>query len=160
MRGFLSREIAELSYADFQNTINLNLGAPIFLTKMILPKMTKNGIVINISSISSVMAYRQFYVYGASKAGIDRFTTTLAKECTNLKIIGILPGPVDTLMLRKANNRIDQSVVMQTNDISDVVLRAAKGEFNSGDLIAVLNNQTLEWWKNRDKYIVVNVDKE
>jgi NAD(P)-dependent dehydrogenase (short-subunit alcohol dehydrogenase family) len=38
----------------------------------------------------------EYGVYASSKAGLDRFTTTLAKERKDLRVIGILPSATDT----------------------------------------------------------------
>lgn len=100
-------------------------------------------------------------MYAATKAGIDRFTTTLAKERKDLKILDILPSATDTPANRSIlGDAEDYSKFLTPDQISGVVMRSVNGEFNSGDLIVVNNTNFGEMWKGRDEYQVINIDKD
>jgi NAD(P)-dependent dehydrogenase (short-subunit alcohol dehydrogenase family) len=153
--------IKDLEIDDFENIFNLNLKTPIMLTKLLLPGMSSGSVVINISSDVSCMGLPGYTVYAASKASINRFTTTLAKEKKDVKVIGILPSMVDTPLLRSGRGvNFDYSKVLKSEDIAKIVGRVLDGEFKSGDLIVATNNHMLKWWKDRDKHQVFNVDNQ
>ena len=141
-------------------TINLNLKAPVYLTSLLLPRLPSGSQVINISSIMGRYTEPEYGVYSASKAGIDRFTTTLAKERKDLKIIAISPGPTDTPANRNVlGGTEDYSKYITPDQVADVVVQAVNGKFKSGDLIIVNNTNFWNAWDNRDRYKVINVDK-
>jgi NAD(P)-dependent dehydrogenase (short-subunit alcohol dehydrogenase family) len=151
--------LKDITLKHLERTINLNLKAPIYLTSLLLPRMYAGSMIINISSIMSQYTEPEYGVYTATKAGIDRFTTTLAKERKDLKVIGILPSATDT----SANRNIlgeseDYSKYLKPDDIAGIVVRAVNGEFESGDLIVINNTEFRGMWENRDKYKVINID--
>jgi NAD(P)-dependent dehydrogenase (short-subunit alcohol dehydrogenase family) len=86
---------------DFQT--NLNLRAPVFLTKHALPLMGQGGSVIFTSSVSGLIASRNSPVYAALKAGVIGFMRCIAAigGPEGIRANAICPGAVDTPMLEK-----------------------------------------------------------
>ncbi len=68
-----------LEWQEVYNTLQVNLVAPLFLTRLVLPGMLAQGRghIVNISSIAgrSALAYEE--TYSASKAGLFGFTASL-----------------------------------------------------------------------------------
>lgn len=152
--------IKDVTPAHLDKIINLNLKAPVMLTVLLLPRIQSGSQIINISSIMSRFTDPEYGVYAATKAGVDRFTTTLAKERKDLRVIGILPAATDT----SANRNVlgedeDYSKYLTPDEVAGVVQRVVNGEYESGDLIVVNNTEFWGMWENRDKYKTINVDK-
>lgn len=61
----------------------------------------KDGVIINISSVSSVMALAGQSVYSATKGAINSMTATLAKELApyGIRVNAIAPGFIETDMI-------------------------------------------------------------
>lgn len=61
----------------------------------------KEGVIINISSVSSVMALAGQSVYSATKGAINSMTATLAKELApyGIRVNAIAPGFIETDMI-------------------------------------------------------------
>lgn len=61
----------------------------------------KNGTIINISSVSSVMALAGQSVYSATKGAINSMSATLAKELApyGIRVNAIAPGFIETDMI-------------------------------------------------------------
>ncbi len=61
----------------------------------------KSGMIINISSVSSVLAIPGQGVYSATKAAVNAMTATLAKELARygIRVNGIAPGFIQTDMM-------------------------------------------------------------
>ncbi len=80
----------------------LNLFAPIELTRALLPKMLsrKDGAIINISSVFGRVGGSCEVDYSAAKAGLIGFTKALAKEVgpTGIRVNCVCPGIIDTDM--------------------------------------------------------------
>jgi NAD(P)-dependent dehydrogenase (short-subunit alcohol dehydrogenase family) len=151
--------VKDITPEHFDKMISVNLRAPVLLTSSLLPRLDSGSVIINISSIMSRYTEPEYGVYASAKAGVDRFTTTLAKERKDLKVVGILPSATDTPANRNTyGDKEDYSTYLSPNEVASVVMRVVNGEFDSGNLIVINNTEFAEMWTNRDKYIVVDVD--
>jgi len=96
-----------MSDDDWDNVINTNLNGTFNLTKVFLKNMIKNrfGRIINISSISGLMGNPGQVNYSSSKAALNGFTRSLAKEVgsRNITVNCIAPGFIDTDMTSYLN---------------------------------------------------------
>ncbi len=86
---------------DFQ--VNLNLRAPVFLTKLALPLMGEGSSIIFTSSVSGLIASRNSPVYAALKAGVIGYMRCIAAigGADGIRANAICPGAVETPMLEK-----------------------------------------------------------
>ena len=80
--------LALFSDEDSDTVIDLNLKATIHLTKRVVRNMLNHdgGCIVNISSIVGLTGYRGLTVYSATKAALDGFTRSLARELGSRKI--------------------------------------------------------------------------
>ncbi|MCC6211127.1 MAG: SDR family oxidoreductase, partial [Burkholderiales bacterium] len=71
----------EISEADWDDTLRINLEAPFFLAQRLAPAMIARGWgrIINIASMQSVRAFGNSGPYGASKGGIAQLTRAQAE---------------------------------------------------------------------------------
>jgi 3-oxoacyl-[acyl-carrier protein] reductase len=98
--------IGALKDADINQwirNIQINLIGTMLCSKAALPYMLKKkkGVIINFSGGGAASARKNFSAYASSKAGVVRFTETLAKELreSGIRVNVIAPGAVDTRML-------------------------------------------------------------
>lgn len=93
--GFL-----EITKEDFEKTMGLNLQAPIYLTKLVIPEMQakKDGVIIYLASIAGVRGNKNLGLYGVSKAGLIEVARNLAVEFGphNIRVNSISPGMINT----------------------------------------------------------------
>ncbi|XP_022200477.2 D-beta-hydroxybutyrate dehydrogenase, mitochondrial [Nilaparvata lugens] len=78
-----------------RNQIEVNLLAPIYLTKSFMPLLRKHkGRVINVSSHCALEALPGLSSYCASKAGLQAFNNSLRVECAKfgVGVISLVPG--------------------------------------------------------------------
>jgi short-subunit dehydrogenase len=76
---------AELSWASIQETIEVNLIAPMALTRLVLPEMLerKAGHIVNIASIAAKSGAPYAATYSGTKAGLAEWTRALRLELSN-----------------------------------------------------------------------------
>jgi NAD(P)-dependent dehydrogenase (short-subunit alcohol dehydrogenase family) len=91
---------ADISDADFEAVIDVNLKGVFFNMRAVLPIMIDGGggSIINIASVAAFRGSRGTGPYGASKAGIVALTrcTGLEYAARNVRVNAICPGFVDT----------------------------------------------------------------
>jgi len=84
--------------------INTNLLGTIYCCQLIAPLMLRNrrGSIINFSTIAVALGLRGESIYAASKAGVEGFTRSFAREMAdfNVQVNCIAPGPIDTGLLK------------------------------------------------------------
>lgn len=89
--------------------IQVNIVAPAVLTRLLLPAMLDRacGRIINISSISGAIPSQGIVLYGASKAFLDSFSTSLHRELrgSGVAVCAVRPGPVTSEFYARAANR-------------------------------------------------------
>ena len=87
-----------------QNLIQINLIGTIYCCQLFAPLMLrqKYGSFINFSTIAVSLALKGESVYVASKAGVEAFSRTFAREMAdfNIKVNCIAPGPIRTDLLK------------------------------------------------------------
>ncbi len=88
--------------SEISSTLRVNLESPIVLSKYVLRQMLRQreGRIVNISSIVARTGFSGLAVYAASKAGIEGFTRSLAREAgrANITVNAVAPGFVETAM--------------------------------------------------------------
>lgn len=92
-------------YRDL-DIINLNVIAPVYLTKLFVKDMIarKEGKILNLASIVSKNPSPLLAIYSATKAFIYSFSMTLRNELkdTGVTVTALLPGSTDTDFFDKA----------------------------------------------------------
>ena len=90
--------------ATVQKLIQTNLVGTIYCCQLFAPLMLRQrqGAFINFSTIAVALALRGESVYAASKAGVESFSRTFAREMAdfNVRVNCIAPGPIQTDLLR------------------------------------------------------------
>ena len=86
--------------------VRVNLGGCFLCCRAVLPGMIarRRGEIVNLSGGGAVSSRPWFTAYGAAKAGVVRFTETLAAEVSphGVRVNAVAPGEVRTDMAREA----------------------------------------------------------
>jgi 3-oxoacyl-[acyl-carrier protein] reductase len=100
-----------------QRIINTNLLGTIYCCQLIAPLMLRNkeGSIINFSTIAVALGLKGESVYAASKAGVEGFTRSFAREMAdfNVRVNCIAPGPIDTNLLKGVTTDQINKIVSQ-----------------------------------------------
>ncbi|MCH8248400.1 MAG: SDR family oxidoreductase [Proteobacteria bacterium] len=92
--------VEDIDASDLGNIINVNLKAPIMLSRIALPYLRESGggAIINVGSLAGRAPIPGSAAYAASKAGLRSFTYALGVELagSGIKLAVVSPGPIDT----------------------------------------------------------------
>lgn len=100
-----SKYFKESSLDDDMKTLKLNILALVGLTKALLPYFSKNGIILNISSVSAFIPQPKFAVYSASKSFVLSFSRSIRREFKDIRVSVLCPSIVDTEFIEKSDNK-------------------------------------------------------
>jgi 3-oxoacyl-[acyl-carrier protein] reductase len=113
--------VHELDPAAWDRLLAVNLRGPFLLSRALLPAMlaADSGRLLFISSVSGTIGCPRMAHYGASKWGLIGLSQALHEELrdTGLMALAILPGSVDTDMLKKTPFPPDMSAA----EVADVI---------------------------------------
>lgn len=94
--------LATQHVSDISRILRVNLEAAIILTKYACRSMliSRQGRIVNISSIIATTGFNGLSAYAATKAGLEGFTRSLARELgkINVTVNCVAPGFVETDM--------------------------------------------------------------
>jgi len=116
--------IEDISIEDWDQCLNINLRAPMILSKLCLPylKKHKESAIINMASVAGKMGFAYGGAYCASKHGLMGLTECLFEEVREqgVKVTAICPGFVQTEMV-SGSSRVDENKMIKADDIAKTV---------------------------------------
>ncbi len=103
---FRAAEFLDISEADWDAVIGVNLKGAFLVGQAVAREMTKTGggAIVNMSSVNGVMAIPTIASYNASKGGIDQLTRAMALGLVDhgIRVNAVAPGTIATELARKA----------------------------------------------------------
>jgi NAD(P)-dependent dehydrogenase (short-subunit alcohol dehydrogenase family) len=110
--------VGDLSDADLEETLAVNLVAPLRLCRCLAPRMAERGYgrIVNISSVWSIVSKPRRLTYTISKSGLNGLTRALAVELGphGVLVNAVAPGYVAT-ELTAQNNTPDELAAIVAN---------------------------------------------
>lgn len=105
----IAKPIVETSVDEWDAVMASNLRSVFLFAKLTYPlfKAAGGGAIVNVSSVHAVQTSANIAAYAASKGGLLALTRAMAIEFApdNIRVNAILPGAVDTPMLRAGLGR-------------------------------------------------------
>lgn len=125
---FLEKPVTEISLADWERVLRVNLTAAFLVTREVLPGMIarQHGQILNIASTASLQGYLHQAAYVASKHALLGFARALALEVRphNIHVHSLCPGGVKTDLLQGTylGRRLQGRPMIEPEDIAAMVL--------------------------------------
>jgi meso-butanediol dehydrogenase/(S,S)-butanediol dehydrogenase/diacetyl reductase len=156
------RSVADITLAEWDLMMALNMRAPLFLAQAALPHLQRRGggSIINVGSIEGLSANPLHAAYCASKAGIHGMTRAMAVDLgkNGIRCNAIAPGWIaselsenylesqpDAAGAREALNRLHPvGRVGQPTDVGDLAVFLASGRsgFLTGEIVVLDGGRT------------------
>lgn len=119
--------------------IDINLKGQIFLTKACLPllKNSDRSLIVNTNSDAGKTVRKELAVYNASKWGLEGFTGAMKEELkdSNISIINIYPGGINTSFFEKANSPRNQSKYLNPFVIAEIIKKNIELYFDEDTVV-------------------------
>jgi short-subunit dehydrogenase len=104
--GVRAGRLEDTSEAEIRAMIEVDLVAPILLTRAMLPvlRASGDGLVINVTSGIALVAAPFYATYAGVKAGLAKFGESLRREQKGegVHVMTVYPGATDTPMMRSS----------------------------------------------------------
>ena len=146
----LREPVEKITLDSWEKTIDINLSAPFFLARSMIPKMRQKGWgkIINLASLQSSRAFSNGLPYGASKGGIVSMTLPIARELARfgIRVCTIAPGLFETPMLQGLPEKAYNSLIETTlypkrlgfpNEYAKLVIAIYKNNMLNGETIRI-----------------------
>ena len=140
----ITRGIDDLSEADFDQTIAINLKSVFLCTQAVLPMMRARrwGRIVNISSGAARGAGSIGPHYNASKAGIEGLTRGYAARLVKegITVNAVAPSLIETDMMRGQENlvsRIPLGRFGRADEVAQAVVMLLDNAYMTGQTIAL-----------------------
>ncbi|HNP36587.1 MAG TPA: SDR family NAD(P)-dependent oxidoreductase [Woeseiaceae bacterium] len=120
--------VGSVATADLGRMIDVNLKAPIILTRIALPYLREagGGAIINVGSLAGRLPVPGSAAYSASKCGLRAFTFAIAEEpsAAGIKFAVVSPGPIDTGFIMDNIDKVSDLTFSQAISTADEVAQA------------------------------------
>ena len=119
---------------DWESVISTNLGGTYRMSRAVVSKMVRAryGRIVNVTSVVGTLGNPGQANYAASKAGVEAFSRSLARELgsRNITINCVAPGLIDTEMTRALDEKQRNALMSQVplgrlgtpQDVADAVV--------------------------------------
>lgn len=134
--------------ADWDSMIDLNLRAPMYLTRAVLPAMlaAKTGAIVNVGSIAGKQGYAGCTAYCAAKFGLRGFSEALFAEVREAGILVSYVAPGMTLTdMGKGIVGGDASKMIDPRDVAEAIYWLLNSKPNAAPV-------NIDIWPQRDVF--------
>ena len=128
-RGRVDKRSAD----ELSTMVDVNLRAPIVLSRLALPHLREHGgFIVNVASLAGKVPLDGAATYSATKFGLRAFSFALAEELrgSSVTVSVVSPGPIDTGFIMDEIDEVEDIVFSQTmctaDDVATMILDCAR----------------------------------
>lgn len=120
-----TKSVEEMSLAEWDNVINVNLRGPFLMSKTAFPYLKKRGYghIVNVVSTASKRAWANASAYHASKWGLLGFSHALHVEARkeNIKVTAVIAGGMKTPFILERFPETDPDLLQDPKNVADTI---------------------------------------
>jgi short-subunit dehydrogenase len=133
----LENQLPEEIFKTFQ----LNILSVIYLCRLLVRHINNGGGVITVSSTAALTANGRYAAYSASKAAVNNFMQSLARNRPELLFFSVCAGPTKTPMLEKIGGNLASA--QDASVVGELLFRimGRHTENKSGDIVVIRDGE-------------------
>ncbi|GMQ85544.1 MAG: SDR family oxidoreductase [Acidimicrobiia bacterium] len=142
--GFSEDTIEDVGFETWQQTLDLTLSAPVFLTKAFADRLPSlmSGAVVNVTDVRTTTPNLKHFSYIVAKGGIDAFTRAAAvglapRIRVNAVALGLVLPQQDDRYAQRLATTLPLAGVGGTGTVVDTVLFLLSNDFVTGEIVRV-----------------------
>jgi glucose 1-dehydrogenase len=136
----VAKPLVETTVEEWDAVMASNLRSAFLFVKLAHPliKAAGGGAIVNVSSVHAIQTSANIAAYAASKGGLLALTRAMAIEFApdNIRVNAILPGAVDTPMLRAGLDRGHAGPGNMQERLDNLARRTVSGKVGKPEEIA------------------------
>ena len=136
----IAKPLIETTVEEWDAVMAANLRSVFLGVKLAHPLLSADGggAIVNVSSVHAIQTSANIAAYAASKGGLLALTRAMAIEFApdNIRVNAILPGAVDTPMLRAGLNRDHVSGANMDERLDNLARKTVSGKVGRPEEIA------------------------
>jgi glucose 1-dehydrogenase len=136
----VAKPLVETTVEEWDAVMASNLRSAFLFVKLAHPlmKAAGGGAIVNVSSVHAIQTSANIAAYAASKGGLLALTRAMAIEFApdNIRVNAILPGAVDTPMLRAGLDRGHAGLGDMQQRLDNLARRTVSGKVGKPEEIA------------------------
>lgn len=147
----LLNKTENISVSEWNETLSVNLTAPMILSKWAVPYLSKNsGSIINIASIHHKLTKKGFVSYASSKSALVGMTRAMAVDLNgDVRVNCISPAAIETEMLKAGFENAEKALdelrkIHPTQDIGTPEQVAKLALFLASNEAKFINGSNIE----------------
>jgi NADP-dependent 3-hydroxy acid dehydrogenase YdfG len=116
--------VKDMLLSEWQQSLDVNLTAPFFLTQKCVPILSKNAHIFFINSVAGNQAFPNWSAYCASKYGLKALADSLRQELApeGIKVTTIYPASIDTPMQDRIPYDWDRDKMLNPDDVAEALV--------------------------------------
>ena len=148
--------IADMTPEEFDNCMKVNVYGPVMMTKAFEPLIiAQKGRIVNIGSVSGILASRDLAAYAMSKHAIEALTDSLALQLASLdvQVSVVEPGAYDSRIIENMFTRLSEDA--KSKAYAENVVGPDKTRYPEADEVAVAVEHALFEPSPKRRYMVI-----
>ena len=138
------RSVREGDLVNTKKHIDVNLGGTFYCTELAL-RYNPCVRIVNVASAAAIETHATWSEYCATKAAVVMATKCWAED--GLYAVAISPGRTRTKMRKALYPDEDQTTLLEPDDFAKIILKAIRGDYESGAHIVVRKQNVQELLK-------------
>lgn len=135
--------VEDVPLNDLMRIVEVNLKAPIRLSKLVLPHLRESGggAIVNVASLAGRVPLDHEATYSATKFGLRGFSLAMAEELagSGITVSLVSPGPIETGFIMDDIDNVPDLVFSQPMSTADEVAASVVASLKDGKRERVMN---------------------
>ena len=117
------KPFAEITQAEWDQTIGVNVTAPFMLTQHFAPRMNPGSTIVNMLSVAAKTGFPNWSAYCMSKFALEGFSQSVREELREhrIRVINVYPASTNTEIWNRVVGDWPRDKMMAPEEIADAV---------------------------------------